>query len=164
VVENYNGSSSLDAENLTRFIEAELTENKVVPVVSSDKVEVLRDADPAAFHGMTVQAIGKAVGATQILYVDKVEANVDRPEASDMVQGGLTANARIVSTDTGNSVWPAGTGAGMPFSVEVPFTPLSKTNPSDMRSALARSMAVQIVDTFHDHQPAASDVDNPQRP
>jgi hypothetical protein len=164
MVENYNGSSPIDSENLARFIEAEITGNKIATLVSSDALASLRDADPVAFHNMRIQDIAKAVGAKQILYVDKVMVDLDRPQASDLAHGSLSASARIVSADTGNSLWPSGTGAGMPFSVEVPFSPMSQTNPSELRSKLTRQMAHEIVNTFHDHQPDLEDEANSQQP
>jgi hypothetical protein len=164
MVENYNGSAPIDAENLARFIEAEITGNKVAPLVNSDALAALKDADPDKFHNMPIQEIARAVGAKQILYVDKIIADLDRPQASDMAHGTLTANARIVSADTGITIWPSGTEAGMAFNVEVPFAELAQTNQSSLRSQLARSMATAIVNTFHDRQPSPVDVDRTDRP
>jgi hypothetical protein len=164
MVENYNGSSPIDSENLARFIEAEITQNKIAPLVNSDALANLRDADPVAFHTMRIQDIAKAVGAKQILYIDKVMVDVDRPQASDMAHGSLSASARIVAADTGNSLWPSGTGAGMPFSVEVPYAPMSQSNQSELRSKLTRQMAHEIVNIFHDHQPDLEDESNSLQP
>jgi hypothetical protein len=164
IVENFNGSSSVDSRNLARFIESEITDNKVAPLISSDKVEVLRDNNPTGFRNMTIEQIGKAVGAGQILYVDNVKGDFDQPQASDMVQGSLSVNVRIISVDTAASVWPAGSVAGLPFDVEVPFTPLSQTSASDLRSRLTRQMALQIVNTFHDHDASVGDDGNSDEP
>jgi hypothetical protein len=164
LVENYDGSSAIESENLTGYIEGEITQNKIAPLVGSDRIAVLKDADPTAFHNMSIKAIAQAVGAKQVLCVDKVDAEYDQPQASDMAQGSLSANARIVSADTGDSVWPAGAEAGKRFSVEIPFTPLNQASQSELRSRLTHALAVQIVNTFHDYQRTPEDVDSSQRP
>src|SRR4051812_10680622 len=76
IVENYRNpsASDVDSEQLARLIADELRNNKVVPLVAENAIQQLRDADREKFRAMTIPALGRAVGAKQVIYVDLVRS------------------------------------------------------------------------------------------
>src|SRR5690348_14928114 len=71
LVENYEHQSSVNAhaDLLAHMLVKELGERKIAPLVSLETLQGLRDAKPAEFPKMSMAAIGREVGADQILYV-----------------------------------------------------------------------------------------------
>lgn len=153
VVENYRNpsSSDIDSEQLSRLIADQLRENKVVPLVADNAVSHLRDKDPIAFRKMTIPAIGQAVGAKQVIYVDLVRSSIDVAVGQSMVRGSMDATVRVVDVATGQTRWPSEAQQGWPVRVESPFVAVDE-NATEMsfRRKMHESMALSASHLFYD--------------
>jgi hypothetical protein len=154
MVENYNTGAGIDAQQLARYIETEITANKIAPLVDTDKLYRLRDADIDAYHQMSIQDIGKAVGAGQILYVNLITAAIDHPPGSDQVKGSVAVRVRVIDVNTGDTVWPRDARDGYAMAQETPYVPeTSEAADMTIRQKLCQSMATEIGRLFYAWQP-----------
>ena len=94
-----------ESEQLAAFISSELTLHKVCPVIPQGKLSDLRDKDPQAMRRMSITAIGKAVAAQQVLYVDLT--SVDMPlVVGAPVRGRIEMRVHVIDVASGKTVWP----------------------------------------------------------
>jgi hypothetical protein len=152
LVENYaSGSGShLDSDQIAAFLTGELTHMHVAPMVDAAKVYELRVEDPAKFHSLSVAAIGRAVGAKQILYVDVQSSNIDGPTGGEAMKGTLSGVVKIVDTDSGDSRWPTETEGGYPFEYATPWLSRGpENNEITMKEKLNRSVADHVARFFY---------------
>jgi len=153
VVENYRNpsASDVDSEQLARLIGDELRNNKVVPLVAENAVQHLRDVDREKFRAMTIPAIGRAVGAKQVIYVDLVRSSMEVAVGESMVRGSMDATVRVVDATTGQTRWPSESQQGWPVSVQSPFTTVDeKASETAFRRKMHESMALQVSHLFYD--------------
>jgi hypothetical protein len=158
MVENYSSGAGIDAQELCRYVDADLAANKIAPLVDQDKVYRLKDADPAAFQSMSIQQVGQAVGAGQILYINLLTSSIEHPQGSDQVRGSLTARVRVIDVPTGDTAWPKDQRAGWALAQRTPFV-LENNDAVDMqvRQKLCQSVAVEIGKLFRSWQPDDED-------
>jgi hypothetical protein len=152
LVENYAKGSGghLDADQVAAFLCAELRNNNVAPVVDPAKVYELRVDDPAKFHAMSIAAVGRAVGAEQVLYVDIQSLTVDGPAGSETMKGALAARVKIVDVKTGDSRWPAESTGGYPVEYETPWlNQAPEVNANTVEEKLDRSVADSLARLFY---------------
>ena len=156
VVENFQHPSDAyaDAEMLARTLHDELDRENIAPLVPMEKLYALRANRPADFHKMSIAAIGKELGAKQVLYVDLEQASIEASPGSDMLRGKATVLVRVVDTETGRSRWPKDIAEGYPVNYESPPPRYDvAANESVVRNALYRGLAVRIGQLFHKWTP-----------
>jgi hypothetical protein len=78
LVENFRSGSTaeLDADMLTRYLNDELTAHNIAPIIEFEQLATLRTDTTKNFREMSIDAIGRTLGAKQILYVDLISSNV----------------------------------------------------------------------------------------
>ena len=120
LVENYTNPAALRLEGdaVARHLAQELKTHKVAPVVEPLAVESHRQSQGAAYRRMPVDAIGRGVGAKQIIYVDLQRFDVTQALASEMLGGTAEARVRVVD-DAGRVLWPTDSAAGYPVLAKV---------------------------------------------
>jgi hypothetical protein len=157
LVENFQHPTQAyaDAEMLARTLHDELQRQKVAPLVPLEKLYALRTNRPDDYRNMSIAAVGRELGAKQVLYVDLQQASIDAATGSDLLRGRVTVQLRIVDTATGQSRWPEDAAEGYPLSYESP-TPRNEdaTNMSVVRTATYRGVADRIARLFRKWQPA----------
>jgi hypothetical protein len=137
-------------DSLASYVAIELRKNKVTDVVDTSKIFDLRSLDPAAFRKMSIDSVGRRVGADQVLYVDLLKFKVESSIGHDMVRGELQALVKIVDAANGETLWPKGAEQGFEVNVDTPFTRTDDTTtPTTVEDALARSAADQIAKLFY---------------
>ena len=152
VVENarQKGSAGLIRDQMSGFLVAELREHKVAEMIENHRVYDLRYADVKAFRAMSVDEIGRRVGADQVLYIDLVQADVADVTEGTMMRGSLIAMVRLVDSKSGEVLWPEASEEGFALVVETPLqTQMDRTNVEAMREGLARSAAGTIAKLFY---------------
>lgn len=153
LVENYHNPASLRLESdaVARHLAEELTMHQVAPVVDPTEAESLRQARGEGYRKMPVDAIGRALGAGQIIYVDLERFELSQALASDMTGGRAEARVRVVS-DAGEVLWPADSAAGR--AVEVKVQPQRAApaagGESAARHQLHAALADRIAKLFYD--------------
>jgi hypothetical protein len=156
VVENFQHPSEAyaDAEMLARTLHDELSRLKIAPLVPMEDLYALRANRAADYRQMSIAAIGRELGAKQVLYVDLHQVSIDAAPGSDLLRGKATVLLRIVDTKTGRSRWPKDVAEGYPVSYETP-TPRNedKSNVNLVRTATHRGVAERIGRLFHKWKP-----------
>ncbi len=153
LVENYRTLGNLDEQSVTKFVEDEVTANKVAPIVSQEELRRMRDADPDGYRKLSVAALGKISGARQILYVDQLELTIDRPAGSELFKGTASARVRVVDVESGRSLWPKDSRSGEPYLMETPYVHDTDISEDQLRLQLAQTLAQQVVRNFYDWTP-----------
>ena len=160
LVENYEHQSSVNshADLLGYMLVKELGERKIVPLVPLEKLQELRDARAAEFPTMSMAAIGRELGADQILYVQLHRSDVT-PMAggggSDALTGQTAASVKVVDVGTGDTLWPGGAGAegGYPVSAATKLGAHNGANVQDVRQRMYAQLSHDIVKLFYKWQP-----------
>jgi|HubBroStandDraft_1064217.scaffolds.fasta_scaffold93295_2 hypothetical protein len=156
LVEDYSSSpkGDLDADRLGRDIAEDLTENKIAPMVDADAINHLRDSDPAAYAKMSIADIGRGVGAKQVVYVDVRSYTFDNPPASEKIHGKVVVFVKVVSSETGQTLWPKDSVEGNPVTAESDFTDSDPTGANmSAKLDLNDALSEKVGDLFHDYQP-----------
>ncbi|MGH7214506.1 MAG: hypothetical protein ACREIT_07070 [Tepidisphaeraceae bacterium] len=156
MVENYRqpSGSATDAEVLGRHVVVELMKHDLAPTVDVNTLYDLRQRDPKAFRTMSIDAVGRKLGAGQIVYIDLTQCAIEGTLGGDMVKGVMSARVRVVDVETGKTLWPEEGGDGFPLSAGIPFTPVGQgTDESSIRQRLCASMADQIGKLFRKWKP-----------
>jgi hypothetical protein len=167
LVENYEHQSAVNAhaDLLGQMLVKELAERKIAPLVSLDKLQELRDARPAEFPHMSMSAIGREVGADQILYVQLHHSDVSpMPGASggrDALIGQTAASVKVVDVATGDTLWPGGAGAeaGYPVSAATKLGSDNGANVQDVRQRMYAQLTHDIAKLFYKWQPEYQEVE-----
>jgi hypothetical protein len=150
-----------DASHVQLALAKSLDDNKVAPMIDQQKLEQLRDSHPADFHKMPIDAVGRAVGAKQVLYVNLTESKIDDPNGGATINGEMIAKVLIVDAQTGETRWPADEHDGDLIKVEIPL----KQSNSDadilkMRRDLGDKLADQISKLFHPYPDKDETIDS----
>ena len=123
MAESFHQANDLQpyADQLATLIEAELKLHKVAPLVDQAKLTALRVKKGRDFEKMMIPDVGRAVGASQVMYIDLQECNFDGVQGSDMFQGSVKAKVRIVEVASAATKWPD-VGDGHPFAAKTEYT------------------------------------------
>ena len=156
LVENYRHPTAAanDAQQLTRYLNDEFHVHELAPVIDEMELYQLRSSEADNYRKMTIPAIGKAVGAEQVLYVDLTGVSIRSPQTGNMLKGEISVRVRVVDVASGETLWPTGTSEGAPMSYETPM--LSLNEPTDVhavRQKLHRQMAAAIGRLFYTYKP-----------
>ena len=154
----------VQADRLAREISQELLDHKVVPVVAPEKLADLRGAKGESFHSMNLPAVGEAVGARQVIYVDLSQFTVDQQPGSNMNKGKATAMVKLVEVPSGHTLWPRDTSAGREVKVETPFVRPGEGSPDSIQEEMFHTMADKIAKLFYDWQSDQVDGSEPAEP
>ncbi len=153
IVENYRNpsASDVDSEQLARLIADQIREQKTFPLVADEALSGLRDQDLQKFCKMTIPAIGRAVNAKQVIYVDLIKSTIDVSVGESMIRGSMEAMVKVVDATTGQSRWPTESAQGWPVSVQTPFVAVSPNETEiTFRRKLQEAMALQVSHLFYD--------------
>jgi hypothetical protein len=155
LVEDYRnpGVSDQDAERLGREIVDQFQKHKIAPVIDPDKLFDYRAGKGNAFDQMTIASIGRALGASQVLYVDLVSYGGDWTLGSDMLHPQAKIRVRLVDVKTGNTTWPAEAVRGYPLTIEEQYTDIKDTATADAeQQAMCQTTADHIAKLFYTHE------------
>jgi hypothetical protein len=153
LVENYENPDlyALPADRLERGVTDELTENKAAKLISPDKVDDIKSSDPADYHKMDIPALGRAVGAKQVVYVNLVYFTVDAPVGGDRFVGKAEAHVKVVDSETGHTLWPADSSNGRVIKLETkPEQEVDATKLALVEDQLCHTMTQKIARLFRD--------------
>jgi hypothetical protein len=155
MVENYRTPSAafVTADQIRHAIAEDLQTHDVAPLVDSAALDRLRQQRPDAYHSMRISEIGQAVGARQVLYVELVEAGVNRVAMSDYYRGSISVRVKLIDVSSGKTLWPTSDDT-------YPLTAHTQTardaggmSPERIRDEAVWSIAVQVSRLFHKWKP-----------
>lgn len=126
LVQNHRDPASMQfvCELLDRQVTYQLVQHHVAPIVNPDRLVEFRQANSKKFSSMEIAAIGKALGAKQVLYADLVDFRTERSIGGDAVMGQGEANVKVIDVATGEVRWPQETADGQPVTAETAYIPL----------------------------------------
>jgi hypothetical protein len=155
VAENFSdpNGSVRDDEPIARYVNATLEHGQLAPMIDPSQIYVMHhdtDAGRKNWHEMTVAALGRAVGADQVIYLNITECAVDTSQGSDMMRGTGAVMVRVVDTHTGASLWPTDSAEGYGVSAQTRIYREGQDNmhEPDVRAALHKSLADNITKIF----------------
>jgi hypothetical protein len=160
LVENYANPASLRLESdaVVRHLVEELTAREVAPLIEPEKAENLRQKNVTAYRKMPLDAIGRELGAKQVIYVDLVRFEVERAMASELLSAEAEARVRVVDTEAGEVLWPLDSGGGFPVSVKLdPQRVEARAGDADVRRQLHAILADHVAKLFYDWRGESSD-------
>ena len=145
-----------DADEIAREMGSELKKQDTSPpLIDPDKLGGVRDADPDKFRTMAITALGRAVGAKQVLYVNILESGVEADASQTSIHGKATARVRVINVEDGQTLWPMdSTGGGWEISVEIPYS--SQTDAQTigaMHTAIINQLSDSIAKLFYAWRP-----------
>jgi hypothetical protein len=156
VVENFRNPalSELDAYSVARDVVEDLKKHDTAPMIEIERLDAVREKDPAGFRKMTIPALGKATDATQVIYVDLIQSDVEAEASHGVIRGRAEARVRVVETSTGNTIWPVDSQAGYAVGAEVPYTRSDDPGAAtEVHNSLLDSLSEQIGRLFHEWKP-----------
>src|SRR5579863_2802357 len=114
LVENFENPDlyAAPSERISRGISDSLTENKIASFIDLTKINDLKTSDASDYHKMDIPAIGRAVGAKQIIYVNLVKFTADAPIGGDRLRGQAEAQVRVIDSESGRTLWPLDSSGG----------------------------------------------------
>lgn len=151
-----------DADALARFVERQLIDRQVCPMVGSDRVLDLRGRD-VKFSRWSIAEVGRSVGAEQIIYIDVTEARISQVIGARSQRGFASARVRVIDAAEGALLWPTESQQGYPVQFETPLTSLDdRLTPVEVRNAALLGLADQIGKLFYDWKPGEESETRPQ--
>ncbi len=148
VVENYDhpATSARDSEMLQRLLYEQFIKRKIAPVVAPEGLlQVKSQRGETEFQKLSIAALGREVGAKQIVYVDLGQAAVESAVGSDFVRGRASARVRLIDVSSGDTIWPLEVSQGYPVSYETPIPRMKeRTDDTLARAQLHQGMALRI--------------------
>src|SRR5687767_8528039 len=155
LVENFQHPSDAyaDVEMLARTLYAEIERLKIAPLVPMEKLYELRTTRAGDYQKMSIAAIGRELGAKQVLYVDLQQASVEAPTGGDRIRGRAAVSVRVVDATTGSSRWPEDSAEGYPVAYETPVPRVEDaTSVGAVRAATHRGLATRVCRLFYKWQ------------
>ena len=129
----------------------------MVPLVEPGDAAAFRQKQGAAYRKMPLDAIGQALGARQVIYVDLERFDVTQALASEMFGGRAEARVRVVD-DAGELLWPIDSAGGYPVSVKVePQRVQPGVGDTAVRQELHARLADELAKLFYYWSPDASE-------
>jgi hypothetical protein len=141
LVENFENPDlyAAPSERISRGIADSLTEKKVATFIDLTKINDLRTSDPKDYHKMDVPAIGRAVGAKQVIYVNLVKLNADSPIGGERFRGQAEVQVKVIDSETGHTLWPLDSSGGRVVRFDTKYA----ANQDDTQFALIQDQLCQ---------------------
>lgn len=155
LVENYRNPAEFEvpAQRLEGDISRMLTENKAGRIVEAQKVMNVTSDKTADGRKLDIAAIGRRVGAKQVIYVNLVQFSVDLPIGGQTITGRAEAMVKVVEVDSGKTLWPRDTSDGRQVRTETTYAPgADSSNPAAVQEQLYQKLGDQITKLFYDAQ------------
>jgi hypothetical protein len=142
------GGEDPDCQRVAHFIGYDLSQHKVVPLVTDDALLRLRENDPDHYNKMSIAALGQAAGAKQVIYVSIQSYGSDTPIGGGNAKWTASVKVRVVDTATGSNRWPKDFIDGEPLNAETQYESLDQGE-NLIRDELNRKLADKIGKVFH---------------
>ena len=143
--------SSEDIGRRTAFI---WDEHKLAPLIDLSKLEEFHLRQPAEYDSMSTAALGKAVGAQQVLYIDVRDSHVESAGGSDTIRAKASVRVKMVDVATGNTLWPPDAADGYALDAETDYAARGEgVSESSQLEAVRSIISDKITKLFYKHQP-----------
>ena len=156
LAEDYSdpSASTVDAEQLERFLTEELLAHGVAPIAECEKVYTLRAAQPQEYRTKSIDQLGRLAGAAQVLYINLHAGGTYVGQGAEVYQGRASALVRVVDAETGQTLWPTDAPEGFALGQD---SRLVRARPgvtdATVRRDVQRALADQIAKLFYKYKP-----------
>jgi hypothetical protein len=153
LVENFDNPSAnhVGAQQLTAQLTQDLTAHKVAPLVDAGVLHTLRDADPVAYGKMSIPQLGRAAGATQVLYLNLQQMRLNNDGI--MAQASASGRVKIVDVATGESRWPSDLPEGYVVAMQTPYVRLDdRVTAPALTAQMIRGLSDQVAKLFYKYR------------
>lgn len=154
VAENFDNpaQAALDAEPLARFTNDQLRANSVVPTIDPSKIYTLQQSNSEKYRALTIAAVGRAVSADQVLYIEIVNVSVRTDPGTDLFKGDGEVRVKVIDTKTGATVWPLDEAGGHRVLAETRLRRTGENGQNELttRNELARELANKVAQLFYE--------------
>jgi hypothetical protein len=159
LVENYRSpdESRIDSDQITHEVGEELKHQAKLNIVSSEKIEELREEDAQAYRKMNIAAVGRAADAKVVIYVDLLVSAVSKDPSAGAIHADATARVKVVDATTGKTLWPPDSSHGRELTESVEFDNNESDRVEAMHTQMVQKLASKIAKLFYTWKP--DDVD-----
>ena len=146
LVENYHRPGDLQqpSDQLAALITDRLSQNKVGPMISTEKLVAMRTERAGDFGKMKIPDIGRALGAQQVIYVNLKRCDMEGIIGSNDIRGSVAAAVRVVDVASGQTKWPD-VGDGKEFTSSSAYT---RKDARDTEETIRNAMLDDLADTI----------------
>ena len=147
-------SATVGPDVLAGYIVEDFEENKVAPIIPAERLQELRDSKLGEFSKMSVASIGKALGASQVLWIVMVEDQVSTLQGEEGTTGHALVNVKLIDVTSGQMIWPKDQASGYTVSASTNLgIDSTQANAKDVHRRIYGSLATQIGKLFHKWTP-----------
>jgi hypothetical protein len=137
---------------LAALITDRLSENKVGPMISTEKLVTMRTERANEFGKMKIPDIGRALGAKQVIYINLKECDMEGIIGSNDIRGTIAAAVRVVDVASGQTKWPD-VGDGKEFTSSTAYTRKDARDTEEtIRNMMLDDLADDISILFYPHE------------
>ena len=146
------GVDDVSSEDIGRRVAEFWGDLKLSPLVDLSKLEELHLQRPEEYDKMSVAAIGRAMGAENVLYIDVRDSHDESAGGSDTIRATATARVKMVDVATGRTLWPLDAAEGYTVDAQTQYQARGEgvsesTQMQEVRGAIAN----KIIKLFYDH-------------
>jgi hypothetical protein len=155
LVENYQRQSSgrANADLLARYVSDQLSDHDVAPIIPPQELDDLRTSHPD-FSTMSMSAIGKALAAEQVLYVQMIRDDVAPLVGGESLQGEMRMRVKIVDVASGETLWPTDLSDGHEIALSTQLgSDAGGRTAREVQQRLDASLADEIAKLFYKWKP-----------
>ncbi len=142
-----------DGDVVARAVGERLHDHADLDVVDPDKLVPLRTEQAGAFHNMSIPAVGRTVGADQVVYINLVENETSADPTGAAIHATATARVRIVDAKTGTVLWPAGQPRGKELTAKMEYDRADSAQGEGMRGEMLSQLSDSIAKLFYTWKP-----------
>ena len=147
-------SATVGPEALSAFVIEEMTDHNVAPMIPAEKLQELRDTKLAQFNAMSVTAIGKAVGASQVLYIQFDRDDITPLTGGETLQGTTQVHVKVIDVASGKTLWPGDVSGGYPLGTSSTLgKDPNQRVVTDVQRRMYATLASEIAKLFYKWQP-----------
>jgi hypothetical protein len=149
-----SGVDDVSSEDIGRRTALLWEVHKLAPLIDLSKLEELQLRRPADYATMSTAAIGLALGAKQVLYIDVRDSRVESAGGTDTIRAKAAVRVRMVDVATGATLWPTDAAEGYALDSETDYAARGEgVSDSSQFEAVRSIIADKIVKLFYKHQP-----------
>lgn len=142
------------ADALARAIEAQLQANDLAPIVPSLSIAELRSSRPQQFVQMRPDAIARAVGAEQLLWISVLDSSISPAAGSGVFKGQMSVEVRVVDASDARQLWPDDSSDGAVITCQTPMLRAADhISAATVQRDLYLATADQVAKLFYRHKP-----------
>lgn len=150
VADSY-ATAQIDADRLARMVSREFEGHNIAPVISQDRLQMIRDIAPQTFRQRSIESIAQELGAGQVLAIRFDGIALAAVPGGDSFKGAAAARVRLIDVATRRAVFPSDLGDGAIVSFTSPDRRSDKATAATVRSETLVGLARNIGRLFRDY-------------